>query len=69
MYKEEPMKFISAMLIKMGEMCVETNAATIDLKQESTLSNVRYEIQCKILVKKVKPSKLTPSSGNDGKQV
>ena len=57
MVRDKPMDFIMAMLVRMGQMCVEANAATMDLKQESTIEEQRYEIKCKIIVKKVKPSK------------
>lgn len=58
MVKDKPMDFIMAMLIHMGRMCVEANAATMDLKQCSTFKNQRYEIKCKISVKKVKSNRL-----------
>lgn len=54
MVRDNPIDFIMAMLIKMGQICVEANAETMDLKQKSTLDNQRYEIKCKITVKKVK---------------
>ena len=54
MVRDKPMDFIMAMLVRMGQMCVEANAETMDLKQKSTLDNQRYEIKCKITVKKVK---------------
>ncbi len=54
MVRDKPVEFIMAMLIRMGQMCVETNAATMDLSQESTLSNQRYQIKCKITLKKIK---------------
>lgn len=53
--RDKPMDFIMAMLVRMGQMCVETHASTMDLKQKSTLQNERYEIKCKITIKKVKP--------------
>jgi len=55
MVRDRPVDFIMAMLVRMGEMCVEANAETMDLKQQSTLNKIRYEIKCKISVKKVKP--------------
>lgn len=53
MVNDEPMKFIRFMLIIMGQMCVEANAETMNLNQESTFNKVRYEVKCKITVKKV----------------
>ena len=55
MVRDKPMDFIMAMLVRMGQMCVEANAETMDLKQQSTIEEQRYEIKCKITVKKVKP--------------
>lgn len=52
--RDKPMDFIMVMLVRMGQMCVEANAETMELKQKSTLDNQRYEIKCKITVKKVK---------------
>lgn len=52
--RDNPTDFIMAMLVRMGQMCVETNAETLDLKQKSTLDGVRYEIKCRITTKKVK---------------
>ena len=52
--KGKPVDFIMAMLVRMGQMCVETNAETMDLSQQSTINNQRYQIKCKITVKKVK---------------
>lgn len=54
MIKEKPREFIMAMLIKMGQMCVEANAGTVDLMQNSTIEKQRYLIKCHIAVKKVK---------------
>jgi len=54
--KGKPVDFIMVMLIRMGQMCVETNAETMDLSQQSTINNQRYQIKCKITVKKVKPT-------------
>lgn len=54
MFKDDPTKMCLGMLVIMGKMCVEANAATMDLKTESTLSDKRYEVKCKISVKEVK---------------
>lgn len=59
MVRDKPMDFIMAMLNSMGKLCVEANAETMDLKQEITIEKQRYEIKCKIIVKKVKPCKNT----------
>jgi hypothetical protein len=53
--KENPTQIIMWTLIQMGKMVVETNAATLDLKQESTFNGIRYEVKAKITAKKVKP--------------
>jgi len=55
--KGEPISFIRYMLVKIGEMCVEANAETMNLNQECTLNHIRYDIDCKITVKKLKVNK------------
>ena len=54
MVRDKPVEFIMAMLVIIGKMCVETNAETMDLSQESTIENQRYEIKCKISLTKIK---------------
>lgn len=54
MVRDKPVDFIMFMLIRMGQMCVETNAATMNLSQESTIKNQRYKIKCKISLTKIK---------------
>jgi len=54
MFKKDPVKTITFLLIQMGKMCVEANAATADIKTESTLSGKRYEVKSKITVKEIK---------------
>ena len=54
MVRDKPVEFIMAMLAIMGKMCVETNAETMNLSQESTIENQRYEIKCKISLTKIK---------------
>jgi hypothetical protein len=51
--KDDPTQLIMWMLIQMGKMCVETNAASMDLKQCSTFGKQRYQVKAKITVKKV----------------
>jgi hypothetical protein len=57
-------KFIMFMLIKMGEMCIDTNADSLVLKQESTLNHVRYQIRCRITVKEIEPTTPTVNKIN-----
>jgi len=54
MIKERPTDMIMFMLVQMGKMVIETNAGSLELKQESTLDGQRYEIKAKITVKKIK---------------
>jgi len=51
--KGKPINFIRFMLVRIGQMCVEANAETMDLKQEATIENQRYEVSCKIKIKAV----------------
>lgn len=51
--KSSPADFAMAMLVKMAEMCVEANAATMDLKQQSTIEGKRYQVKCKISIKEI----------------
>lgn len=60
--KEDPTSMILGFLVIMGKMCVESNAATMDLKTESTLNKKRYEVKCKISVKEIKMPKYKPST-------
>lgn len=55
MIKERPSDLMMFMMIHMGKMVVETNAGSMELKQQSTFNGQRYEIKAKITVKKVKP--------------
>lgn len=57
MIKNDPARMAQHMLIQMGRMCVEANAAVMDIKTESTLEDNRYEIKCKITIKKIKMPK------------
>lgn len=54
MIKDEPAQMLQHMVIQAGRACVEANASTMDLKSESTLEGQRYEIKCKISIKKTK---------------
>lgn len=51
--KGKPVDFVLAMLVKMGQMCVESNAATMDVKTEATIENKRYEVKAKIRIKQI----------------
>lgn len=60
--KEYPSQLMMWMMIQFGKLCVETNAATADLKQESTFDGQRYEIKARITAKKIKPKLKTGSA-------
>ncbi len=53
MMKDDPQKLTMFMLIQMGKMCVEANAASLKLTQCSTLNKQRYQVKANITVKKV----------------
>ncbi len=52
---EDPTKMVAFMLLQMGNMCVDAHAGTMTIKQESDIKKQRYEISCKIKIKKVNP--------------
>lgn len=54
MIKDNPAQMVSHLLIQMGRMCVEANAATMDIKQQSDFDGQRYEVKAKITLKKIK---------------
>jgi len=54
MLKENPSSLMMWMMIQMGKTVIDTNAGSLELKQESTLDGQRYEIKAKITVKKIK---------------
>lgn len=51
---EEPVKLIQFMLAFIGKEMVASNAATMDMNQESDINKVRYKIECKCKITKVK---------------
>lgn len=54
MIQNNPAKMCQHLLIQMGKLMVEANAATMDMKTECTIAGQRYEITAKMKSKKVK---------------
>lgn len=52
--KKQPVKCIGWMLVQLGKEMNRSNAESMEIKQEMTLNNIRYKVECNIKIKKVK---------------
>ncbi len=57
--KKEPVKCINWMLVQLGKEMKLSNAERMEIKQEMTLDEIRYKVECRIKLKKAQTNGTT----------